>query len=217
MRKAFFVFSRIDSSRLPAKAMLRLGDDTILGTILETLKKSDKATPVVLTSTREVDDCIVSFAEARGVKTFRGSLEDVSLRIVGAIEKYDIEAFYRVNGDSPCVDLELINEAAMLYESDDYEFVSNLINRHYPYGVSVELFHANTYVDIQKQFHTHEQREHATSFFYQHLENFRYREINNNIDYSDVSLTIDTLDDYLRFLKILNRVPDFLELSLAQN
>lgn len=214
MRIAFFVFARVDSSRLPAKAFLRLGGSTVLGTILSKIKKIEGGVPIVLTSDRSIDDCIESYANSLGVESYRGSLSDVSMRIVGAIERFGVDAFFRVNGDSPCIDESLITTALEQFRTGKYDFVSNLVNRTFPYGVAVELFDARAYIAAQQNFITLDQREHATSYFYTNLTKYRYGEIKSERNFTKYGFTIDTLDDYLKFLAILEGIPDFLELDV---
>jgi spore coat polysaccharide biosynthesis protein SpsF len=216
MNSAFFVFSRIDSSRLPAKALLKLGDSTLLGQIITSLSSVEGFSPILLTTNRFVDNCLSDYAKDLGCEVFRGSLEDVSSRIVAAIRHFGTERFFRINGDSPCLDNNLIQKGIDIYDSaPNVDFVTNILERSYPYGVAVELFNATFYERHQDNFRSKPEKEHATSYFYKHFKQFNYYELKNELDWTEYRLTIDTLDDYLRFQNILRHCPDFFNLDLS--
>lgn len=215
MRFAFFVFSRIDSSRLPAKAMLKLGEHTVLGSILTRLQAVNGIDTFLLTSDRDVDNCLVDYAESLGVRSYRGSLDNVAGRICGALDTLGVDAFFRVNGDSPFMDVSLYQEAMEALEQTGPDFISNIVTRTYPYGVAVELFRSDVFLKYARNFESAGHQEHATSFFYENLDRFDYQEMINPKDWSKYSLTIDTLEDYLAAQRILSHEPDFLDLKLA--
>ena len=217
MNIAFFIFARIDSSRLPAKALLKLGQSTVLGSILNQLSVFKHIKPVLLTSSRSIDDCLAIYAQENSVDVYRGELDDVSSRIVGAIKEFNVDFFFRINGDSPCIDSSLITNALYLIsKNNSYHFITNLINRSYPYGVALELFNAQSYIRFQKNFTTLQDKEHATSYFYRNSDKFHYFNIINDLDLTGYRLTIDTLDDYIRFQSLLTKQPNFLSLSLKE-
>ena len=53
------------------------------------------------TSTEASDDPVAEFCEQAGVAVHRGSLEDVASRVLDAARAHDLDAFVRINGDSP--------------------------------------------------------------------------------------------------------------------
>lgn len=213
---AFFILARMDSSRLPGKAFLRLGESTLLGSIIERLQFFKDFTPIVLTSDRKIDDCIETLARGLDCLCYRGEINDVAGRIAGAIDAFEVDAFFRINGDSPCLDEDLIKQAIQLFDSQSCDFISNIVHRSYPYGVAVELFSSAAFIKAQKKYTTLSEKEHPTIFFYNHLEDYKYLEFVNDIDLSCFSLTIDTLEDYVFFLKLLVEYPDFLDIDLTQ-
>ena len=216
MKKAFFVLARTDSSRLPAKAFLQLAGSTLLGCIIDQLKRHQNIPIIVLTSDQASDDELADFSLDQGCMVHRGSLHDVASRITGAIEAYDVDAFFRVNGDSPCIDYTLIKKAATLFDRGDYDFVSNLLKRSFPYGVAVELFSSHSYLQTQCKFETDHDKEHPTSFFYRNSEIFSVGGIEHEKDYSGYSLTVDTYDDYIYMRKLVRLEPRFLMLNLEE-
>ena len=216
MLNAFFVLARMDSSRLPGKAFLKLGNTTLLGSIINRLGNIGDFKVVVLTTDRETDDRIAGFAQDNDCLVFRGDPEDVSDRIVSAIREFNVSLFFRINGDSPCLDITLIENAISRYNASPCDFVSNLVRRTWPYGVAIELFNSKCYVETQQYFASPEEKEHPTSYFYQHINDFNYLELQNETDWSRHSLTVDTPDDYIFLLTLLEKYPEFLNTGTAE-
>lgn len=213
--KAFFLLARTDSSRLPGKVFLPLGKETLLELVVSQLKQFANIPVFLVTSDRAVDDELCHMASGLGCSLYRGSIDDVPERIVGAIEASGADAFFRINGDSPCIDVALIEQAAKLYDGGRYDFVSNLVTRTYPYGVSVELINSASYRKIQPGF-SGQQLEHPTLYLYDQLDEFDFAEIRSAEDNSGIRLTIDTLEDYIEFVERLSRHPDFFALSTQE-
>lgn len=213
--KAFFLLARTDSSRLPGKIFLPLNEVTLLELVVSQLKQLADIPVYLVTSDRTVDDELCHLASGLCCSVYRGSINNVSERIVGAIEASGVDAFFRINGDSPCIDVALIEQAAKLYDGGSYDFVSNLVTRTYPYGVSVELINSASYCNIQPRF-SGQQLEHPTQYLYDQLDDFDFAEIRSPEDNSDIRLTIDTLDDYIEFVERLRRHPDFFALSTQE-
>ena len=72
------VFSRMDSTRLPGKALLDLNGAPALGRVLARLEMSSELDGIVVcTTTRSIDDPIAEFAIASDVQLIRGDTFDV--------------------------------------------------------------------------------------------------------------------------------------------
>ena len=67
------VFSRMDSTRLPGKALLDLDGTPVLGRVLARLKMSNEIDGIIVcTTTRSIDDPIAEFAITSDVQLIRG-------------------------------------------------------------------------------------------------------------------------------------------------
>ncbi len=194
---------RKDSSRFPNKAFAPFSDSCLLSFIIRKVKKSKYFTPIVITTDRTVDDDIASLAESENVLYFRGNLNDVAKRAIDCIIKYHISIFARINADCPFFSPELIDTAFEKIIKCNFDLVSNIINRTYPYGISAEVLKSkiliNNYSKIQKEEHF---KEHFTSFFYENLNKFNYYSLALNENFHNVSLTVDYPTD----LEIINNI-----------
>lgn len=189
------ILSRIDSSRLPNKARLLLNGTRLIEHVIQGVK--DNEMPIVLcTSERKIDDPLIKIAEYNNVKLFRGSLENVYLRMVEASQENGFDYIFRFNGDSPVVLKELISIAKKLVIKDNsIDIVSNIISRSFPYGISLELIKVSTFLNLYSDNLTRNHLEHPTKILYENLDKLNYRSIKLSKDFSAHRFVIDTHDD----------------------
>jgi len=168
------VVARMTSSRLPGKVLSRVAGKPLLQYTLERLRKSKLDIEVVIATSEETsDDPLAEFAEQSGISCVRGSLEDVAGRFLMAIRETGVDAMFRVNGDSPLIDPALFCRAANTYRESSPDLITNIMPRHYPPGVSVELVKATAYREAYSLMKEAEDKEHVTRFFYRNSEKFK--------------------------------------------
>jgi len=193
------IFSRMSSSRLPGKALLKLGDSTLIQQVINSAKKIKSDIIIIATSINPEDDILCKIAEENNISYFRGDLENVAKRTKECIEKFNLSYFIRVNGDSPFIPYKLINKQLKNLKKDPkIEFISNLIERTFPYGYSIEIIK----VDVFNKFYvffSNSEFEHITAYFYNNLDKIKYFSVINDkyaLNNKDVKLTIDDKDGY---------------------
>ncbi len=209
MKVGGILIARLDSSRLPGKQLRVFAGRTLFDWLLVRLDTS--AGPLVLaTSDRAVDDPLVAFAESRALPCFRGSVDDVASRVLGAAEAQGFTHFFRLNGDSPCVLPSLFEQARALVAADPMlDFVTNLLPRSYPYGVACELFRTAAFREASAQMHDARDREHVSRFFYENLARFRHAGLPvSEVPLDHVRLTVDTEEDAQFFEQLFRRAGD---------
>lgn len=94
---------RLSSSRLPSKALLRLGGYSVLQFVIERARAGGM-TPFVFTSSDSSDDPILSEARHAGAPVFRGNLENKVDRWARGFEAFDLEDGHLVDADDPFFD-----------------------------------------------------------------------------------------------------------------
>jgi len=136
MKIGIVILSRMDSSRLPGKALLDIAGKPIIGHVLSFCQKVDGIDSIALaTSNRLVDEPLSEFAKTNGIVCIRGSLDNVAERFLLAMEALDLDAAVRINGDSPLNDPALISEGILRFRKGNFDLVSNVPQRTYPFGV----------------------------------------------------------------------------------
>ncbi len=128
--------ARHSSTRLPGKALERIGPYSILEHCLRRLVAAGVARVVLATTTGPEDDPLAHIARQLGVGVFRGSSEDVFGRYVAAAEAFGFEQIVRATGDNPAVDIQAAGRVLSVLRSTaaDYVCESEL-----PCGAGVEV------------------------------------------------------------------------------
>lgn len=207
VKKAIIIYSRIGSQRLPGKALMSLGDYSLLGFIINRLthlQSELEATIIIATTISKHDDPIVALAKSNNIEYFRGDEHDLIKRTVDLISKFKVRSFCRVNGDCPFVDPDLI-KLGFLKIAESFEFVSNIITRTFPYGIAVECIKSTTYLKYASTAFLGE-KEHVTKHLYRHLDELEYYSIVGEPDLTPISLTVDTYEDLQSIRKLLSKL-----------
>jgi spore coat polysaccharide biosynthesis protein SpsF len=111
-----------------------------------------------------------------------------------------------VNGDSPFVDAELLRAGKYIL-SKDINFVTNLIDRTFPYGIALEWIDSARY----KELADHAERdevEHVTKHLYRLKSSLKFKSILCELgNFSEKNLTIDSETDLKRINLMLEKIP----------
>jgi len=127
MKKAILIQARLSSSRFPGKMLEKLGGVPLVEFVYKRCLASTLADAVaVITSDDESDDRLADYCAGRRIGLYRGSLENVLDRYVNAAEHYGAGIVARVCGDSPFVDvglmdgmLDLVGKEGLDYSAPD--------------------------------------------------------------------------------------------------
>jgi len=170
---AGIIQARVGSSRLAGKILLEACGKTFLEHMIERVSRSNKLNKILIaTTTNEKDNTIVNLCNKIGVNCYRGSEEDVLLRYKTACEKINADVVVRLNGDCPLIDPLIIDDVIQIYLDNNYDYVSNSYPPPgtYPIGTSVEVFSSNVLKKIEPEAKKPSEREHVTSFIWNHPE-----------------------------------------------
>lgn len=201
--------ARMSSNRLPGKVLMPLGDQLVLDWVLDAVDRSQTIDTVILaTSTDSSDDQIQSYAQNRGVNCYRGSLDDVLGRFVGAVNEFSpsCNAVVRVTADCPLLDFNILDRVVNTWrDSPSTDYLSTAITRWLPRGMDAELITTkalNKVDELAKEYH----RIHVTSYAYSNPELFSILEVTDQNDYSQYRVTLDTTEDYELIKALVNEL-----------
>ena len=97
MKTLAIVQARTNSSRLPGKVLLPLGDTPMIIFQLQRISKSKSVDKIILaTSSNESDDNLSALVLEKGFPLFRGSLNDVLKRYWDCAKKESYDAIIRL-------------------------------------------------------------------------------------------------------------------------
>jgi spore coat polysaccharide biosynthesis protein SpsF len=200
------IIARLDSSRLPGKALRVIDDRPLIAFAIERAKRISKIDSVVIaTSAREVDKPLVRVAQSYGIDYYQGDLKDVAGRVLGCASANNSDYFVRLNADSPFIDYNLIDKGISICLKAGADFCSNIIQRTFPYGIAVEIVKTPVYKKCYLNMVSGEDKEHVTRYLYRNLDLLDYREIHlNNDRYSNARLVVDTKEDFELFKRMVD-------------
>jgi spore coat polysaccharide biosynthesis protein SpsF (cytidylyltransferase family) len=113
MKTGVFIPVRLDSTRLPRKALLEIEGVPAIVHLIERLKLAKQIDEIVLcTSNESTDDELVQVAKSCEIKLCRGSKEDLLQRYHQAVIENDIDLIVNVDGDDILVDPEQVDLVA---------------------------------------------------------------------------------------------------------
>ncbi|MDR0557865.1 MAG: NTP transferase domain-containing protein [Treponema sp.] len=200
MTIAIVLQARLDSTRLPNKALLPLRGATDEEPLIYRVMDALRSVPCDLYVLACPPDCVSAFApfaERSSFEICAGSKEDVLARYCGAVRAFAIDRVIRATGDNPFVfadaALALNREAQSL--NADYAGYAAL-----PYGAGVESVAAEALLRAEREASADAEREHVCPYLYNHPERFRlHRPLAPRIwQAPDMRITVDTKEDYER-------------------
>ncbi|HIF10537.1 MAG TPA: hypothetical protein EYQ81_12380 [Sneathiellales bacterium] len=194
------IFARLDSNRLPGKALLPIQGRAMLGRVIDRAKRVKANFPIVVaTSSRRVDDDIANFVQNEGIAVYRGDTNDVANRAFQCAREFKFERFVRISGDSPFFDTALISRLVQLHLDGNLDLATNILTRTYPPGSSIEVIATQAMKTLLEATNDADDCEHVTKYFYNNPMDFKIADVRAGPgEFSGVSLVVDTPDDLER-------------------
>jgi len=199
--------ARTSSRRFPNKVLTKINNIPMLTFVYDRVKKAKKIKKIIIAfSKNNSDNELQKYCKKKKYNYFRGSLNNVLERYSKVSQKYKVNSFVRVNGDSPCIDPELIDYGLKLFQKKDCDIVTNVFPRSFPKGVSVEVIKSSLVHKLVKNKKLSKyNKEHMTSYFYKNYKKFNIVNFKNRKNYSKFNLAVDKKDDLKKIEKILIR------------
>lgn len=186
------------SERLPGKVLVDIGGQTMLERVVRRVQQSQRITGlVVATTTNPADEAIVAECERLGVRSIRGSEEDVLGRFADAANAVGGDVFVRISADSPFVDADVIDLIINRFLNADppVDYASNKLEPTFPLGLDAEVFSRGALLKTAEEAKAPYERSHVTVYMYQHPELFRLMAVKASRDLHSWRWTVDTPED----------------------
>lgn len=193
MSIAVFLQVRLDSSRLPGKALLKIEDMTLIEHAMRSLRRIPADQYLLLTTEDSVEQ-LSPFAEKWGFIPFTGPKDDVLLRFIRAVRKFKIKTLIRATGDNPLVSGPLAEEVLKEHKLKGADY-SNWPGA--PLGTGIEVVETKALESALVQSREAYDHEHVTPFIYNNPDKFnlnihpvpeKYR--------NDKKVSVDTPEDF---------------------
>ncbi len=189
----------MSSTRLPGKVLRPLaGAPMILRQIERVRRAGGIGRLVVATSTERSDEVLCDVLQDAGAPVFRGPLEDVLGRFIGAMDAFGpADHVVRLTADCPLADPEVIDEVIARHLATGADYTSNtVVNRTWPKGLDVEVARAEALRAAARESADAYDREHVTPFLYRNPDRFRLEIVAQPRDEAELRWTVDRPDDH---------------------
>jgi len=188
--------ARMQSKRLPGKAMLDLAGKPVLAHIIERAKSIEHVDKVVLaTGSLSENQQLADLALSMGIESFSGSESNVLERYYMASEQYGGEYIVRITGDNPFTDVEYASMIVDIALESKFDLcaLANL-----PLGTAVEVIKKEALNEAYRLSNEPYHFEHVTPYIKEHPELFSIERPPVTIKNvpEGLRLTIDTAEDY---------------------
>lgn len=196
------VQARTSSTRLPRKVLLDLEGQTLLAWNLRRLARAPRIDEVVVATTTEPEDvAIVDHATELGFRVWRGPLEDVLTRYVGAATMAAATTVVRVTSDCPFIDPTLVDATLATWPRPGIDYVGF---DGYPRGLDHEVMTMEALLRADADAQLDYERVHVTPHLYRNPEKFRVEMIGHEPSLTHHRWCVDTPDD-LAFVREVAR------------
>ena len=142
------IIVRMNSTRLPRKALSDLNGLPLTLQLIKRLKLSKNISNIVVcTSNHPGDAILLEKASEWGVDSYAGSQKDVLSRLINVSNLYKADAVLRITGDNPFTDADNIDRLIEHHINTSSEYTRT--NR-LPLGVTAEVMDANMLKKLHK-------------------------------------------------------------------
>lgn len=203
MKVGILIIARLNSKRLPEKAILPVMGRPVLSYLIERARLCKNAHEVILcTGSESKNGPLVEIAKREEIKCFCGDEEDVVSRMCGACEREKLDIAVRVTGDDIFFSYEYgdIVIEHLLKNNADYCHNKGLIS-----GSECEVFLYSALKTIYNFAEDRGNTEYLT--YYVENENFKKAELEIPYDLRrNISVTLDTPDNFEKVKFLLEHI-----------
>lgn len=202
--------ARIGSTRLPEKILKTISGQSLLEIHLKRILQSKLITKLKVATTTEPDsDKIVAIAENLRVEVFKGSVDNVLDRFYQTALPENPDWVVRLTSDCPLIDPVEIDKVIGFAIENNLDYASNTLEPTFPDGIDCEVFKFSALVKAVKEAKLTSELEHVTPYIWK---NSTFKGGNifisdcvmNDVDYSSIRITVDTLEDFQVIEKLVH-------------
>lgn len=203
---AAIIQARTGSTRYPGKVFRPLGGVPMIEHIIKRIQQVPVFEAIVLAvPDSPSEEELVALAKRLGIVSVMGPEEDVLQRFIMAGNLVSADHVLRVCGDSPLIDLELMNSLAHhhLAQNADLTIPAGDI----PRGTGTEMVRFSLLKEISEKATLKPYREHVTVYIYDHPDQYIINHVTPPVYLQGKTfrLTVDTDKDFLVMDKIYSR------------
>lgn len=200
MRTGAIIQARMSSTRLPGKVLLPILGRPMLARQIERVQRSTADEVIVATTESPSDDGVVAVAEEAGAVVYRGPMDDVLARYLGAAHQFGIDVIARLTADCPLIEPAAIDAMFWRHAKGDADHVDVL---GIPDGTGGQCFSTGFLEELDEQPDiTADDREHVTLYARRRTDRYRIVHVQTGFGMDAEPWSVDTYQDYLFVCRI---------------
>lgn len=194
--------ARYGSTRLPAKVLKEVGNETLLDVHLNRLSKAKNISKLIVATTVEPQSYVIEgIAHAHGLDCYKGSIDNVLERFYEAVVSENPDYIVRITSDCPLIDPKVVDKVIEKCVNNNYDYCSNTLFPTFPDGVDVEVFKFSSLKRAYEEATLKSDKEHVTPYIWRNSTAkggslFRSYNYTNPVDFSSYRITVDTQEDF---------------------
>jgi spore coat polysaccharide biosynthesis protein SpsF len=191
---------------------MQAGGKPMLEHLVNRLRAVPSLDEIVLATTlNAADNVLEEFSRLLGIRFYRGSENDVMLRVIGAAEAVGADLIVEVTGDCPIIDPQIVEQTIRMFKEHNADYVSNVQIRSYPDGMDTQVFHLDTLKRSAAMTGDLLDREHVTLHIRNHPKLFSHVHLvaPPEIHWPELGLTLDESKDFVLLKKIIEYFDPF--------
>jgi spore coat polysaccharide biosynthesis protein SpsF (cytidylyltransferase family) len=208
---AIIIQARMASGRFPGKMLSKIyGNTPLIAYMYKRCTKSSIKKILVATSNDKSDDILFDYCKENNIPVTRGSLSNALKRYIEAAGLIRAKYIVRVCGDTPFVDISLIDILAKILIDEKLDYVSpdrkTCLSGFYSETIALQALEKVSILTDSK-----EDVEHVTKFITENTEKFLIKSVDAglNPEFAEgVRLTIDYPEDISGVRAIIGRLKD---------
>ena len=209
----------MNSTRLPNKVLLKIGDKSMLHLVVNQTRNSKLIDEIIIaTTTSTKDKAIANFCTKNGLYYFRGSSNDVLDRYYKCAKKFSCDIIVRISSDSPFIDPIVIDKTISKFLQNSYDYIGTNLEKignkwenslcNFPHGMTVEICKFKILEKAWKRAKKPSEREHVFPYVQFNPKMFKVSNVKNKTDLSFIRCTVDRKEDLKFVREIRKRLPD---------
>ena len=199
MKTVAIIQARLNSTRLPGKVLLPIGDTNAIQMIVDKCKANKLIDEVIIATTYNSNK-IADYCEKNNIKFWIGAEENVLDRVYRTAEFYKADIIVDITSDCPFIDLDDLQRYVGPIKIGALDYASNVLVRTFPDGLDLQVYSFNALSDLMEyQFSSKpEYYQHSGWNFTQHTDNFKTLNIYapKPLNRPELRITLDTAEDY---------------------
>lgn len=205
MKIPFLITARLKSRRLKKKIVKKVKKKELLSHMIERIKFSKKISNVIICTSNLLEDQPLNLiAKKNKVDIYRGSADDVILRLKNAAKKFNSKYVINITADCPLVDPYYIDKIATKLVRGKYDLIRSFDLPHgiFIYGIKVKALETICRIKKKKDTEIWERYFTDTKLFKVH----DLKITNKKHKRPGLRLTCDYPEDFVLIKKIFNKL-----------